>query len=112
MIDGIFIGVEKILDGGRRRFFQVYHQKYSCGMKHMRPKNGPLSGLQRKKWSPIIQKALLVSDSKFCVLYSAHYCRKHIVNTSLSAYVLLDFCVCVCVCVILEDRQAKKRKEF
>lgn len=59
-------------------------------------KNGPLSGLQRKKWRPIIQKALLVSDSKFCVLYLAHYCRRHIVNTSLSAYVLLDFCVCVC----------------
>lgn len=68
---------------------------------------GLLSGLEREKWRHIIQKALLGLDSKFCVLYLAHYCNKHIVNTSVSASILLDFCVCVCL--ILEDRQAKKR---
>lgn len=52
----VFIGVEKILDGGRRRFFQIYHQKYSCGMKHMRPKNGTLSGLQRKNGARLYKR--------------------------------------------------------
>lgn len=29
------------LDGGRGRFFRIYHQKYRCGIKHMKSKNGP-----------------------------------------------------------------------
>lgn len=68
---------------------------------------GLLSELEREKWSHI-QKALLGLDSKFCVLYLAHYCNKHIVNTSLSAYILLDFCVCVCNF----GRQASQEKDF
>lgn len=80
-------------EGGEAGSFG-YIIKGTWGIKFMRPKNGPFSVLERENGARLYKRLYLFClDTKFYVLYLAHYYSKYIVNTPLSAYILLDFCV-------------------